>query len=89
VEHEKIYNIDLNTRKVEEPKFISVIEDHASEVIYFSVDRFFDYMDLATMTCLIEYINAKGEKGIYAVPFYDIQTLRDEGKMLLPWVING
>lgn len=94
VDMEKVYEVDLNTRIIEAPDFISVIEDHASEVIYFSVPRFYDYMDLATMTCLIEYVNAKGESGIYAVPFYDIQTLANkekptESKMIVPWVINS
>ena len=92
--NEKIYEVDLNNRKIEEPPYIGVIEDHAAEVIYFAVPRFYDYMDLATMTCLIEYVNAKGEPGIYAVPFYDIHTLADKedntkSKMIVPWVINS
>ena len=86
---EKIYKIDLDTRTIETPEFLSVLEDHRSEVIYFEVDRFFDYMDLAQMACVIQYINAAGKAGLYAVPFYDINTLAAQDKMILPWNISG
>ena len=46
-------------------------------------------MDLATTICIIQYINAKGNVGIYAVPFYDIFTLANKNKMLIPWCIDG
>ena len=44
---EPIYNIDLNTRVVEAPKFLGVEADHEAELIYFMVDRYFDSVDLA------------------------------------------
>lgn len=50
---ENIYNIDLNSRTVEAPEFLSVLDDHASETIYFTVDRFFDNMDMSTTACVI------------------------------------
>ena len=50
---ERTYEINLNTREVEAPKFISVEKDHKSETIYFKVDRFFDYMDLSQTACVI------------------------------------
>jgi hypothetical protein len=65
------------------------LEDHSSEIIYFKIDRFYDYMDLSTTACLIEYVNAKKETGLYAVPFYDIMSFQNEDKMLIPWCING
>lgn len=89
LENEKLYNIDLDKRIIEAPEFLSVLEDHSSEIVYFLVDRFYDYMDLATMACLIEYVNAAGETGAYAVPFYDVQTYKTEKKMIIPWCING
>ena len=86
---EKIYNIDLEKRTVELPKFLSVETDHKAEVIYFKVDRFFDYMDLTTTVCVIQYVNAAGEGHFYRVPFYDIVTLSEENKILFPWCIDG
>lgn len=84
---EKIYNIDLNTRTIEAPQYLSVEKDHMAETIYFLVDRYFDHIDLSTTTCIIQYVNAKREPRIYAVPFMDITTF--EGKILFPWCIEG
>ena len=86
---ENIYDIDLNTRKVEAPEFLSNYTDHDAEVIYFKCDRFFDYMDLANTNIIIQYKNAKGESRIYAVPFVDVATCSLENKMLIPWCVDG
>lgn len=92
---EQIYNIDLNARTVEAPKFLSVEYDHNAETIYFKVDRYYDNMDLARddIYIVIQYENANPDskkKGyIYAPPFIDIETLKEENKILFPWVIEG
>lgn len=85
---DNIYNIDLQTREIDAPKFLAVEKDHASETIYFIVDRYADYMDLATTSCVITYTNAKGRSKIYRVPFYDIYTFSQENKIILPWVLD-
>ena len=86
---EKIFDIDLNTRKINVPKFLSVAKDHEAETIYFKFDRYFDYIDLTSKACVIQYINAKGDSYIYPVPYYDTQTLVNEGKVIIPWCIQG
>jgi len=86
---ERIYNIDLNSRTVEAPEFLSVTDDHVSETVYFLVDRFFDNIDMSTTGCVIQYINANNEGRIYSVPFYDIETYHAYDKMLIPWCIEG
>lgn len=86
---EKIYNIDLKTRQIETPEYLSVEHDHKSETVYFKVDRFFDYMDLSQTVCIIQYITADNKARIYNVPFYDIATYAHEDKMLIPWCIDG
>lgn len=88
-EDEPVYEINLNTRTIETPTFLSVETDHTAETVFFKVDRYFDTIDLAESTCIIQYVNAKGKTYIYAVPIYDTQTLAAEGKMLIPWVIQG
>ena len=50
---ETIYDINLDTRIIDSPKFIGVEKDHAAETIYFKVDRYYDYMDLANTICII------------------------------------
>ena len=83
-----LYNIDLNTREIEIPdQDIVVKKDHNSTVFYFTVDRFFNYMDLSTTTCIILY-STKEETFVYPVPFYDIQSLSTQQKMIVPWVID-
>ena len=86
---EKIYEIDMNSRKIEAPKYLSVELDHKAETIYFKVGRYYDNIDLANMTCVVQYINAKGEGRVYPVPFYDVETYADENMMLFPWCIDG
>ena len=84
---EKTYNIDLNTRKIETPTYLSIEKDHLAETIYFVVDRYYDNIDLLNTTCVVQYVNPLNEPRLYAVPFMDIQTF--EGKILFPWCIEG
>ena len=50
---ETIYNIDLNSRTIEAPEFLSTETDHFAETIYFKVDRYFDNMDSTKTICII------------------------------------
>lgn len=85
---EKIYGIDVNTRTVEAPRNLGVLTDNNSDTIYFAINRFVDYMDLVETCCVINYINAEGKSGFYSVPFYDIHTLKNEQKILIPWFVD-
>ena len=84
---EPLLRIDLDTRKIDAPEYLSVATDHRAETVFFSVNRYFDNVDLSTMSCIIQFINAAGESGIYVVPFYDIS--RGDDNMIIPWVIEG
>lgn len=86
---EEIYEIDLNTRSISVPKFLSVEKDHQAETIYFQFDRFYDHIDLTTKCCVIQYTNAAGNSYLYPVPFYDVETLGFSGKVIIPWCIQG
>ena len=81
---ELIYNIDLNARTVDAPIYLSTETDHIAETVFFAVDRYYETHDLANSTCIIQYINAKGQAYVYLVPVFDIETYADEGKMLIP-----
>lgn len=83
--NEPIYEIDLNTRTVSAPKFLGVEADHASEMIYFEVDRFYDGMDLSQCIGAIQFQNAKHEEYIYIVPAYDL--ISSPGKIIFGWNI--
>lgn len=94
---EAIYNVDLNSRAIEAPEFLSTETDHFAETIYFKVDRYFDNMDLTKTVCIIQYenenaLNADGDPAggfTYLVPFYDIEHFKEENKILIPWAIGG
>lgn len=84
---EPIMNIDLNRRTIQAPEFLSVQYEHHAETVFFIVDRYFDSVDLATKTCIIQYKNALKEDRIFIVPYYD--TTYEENKIIFPWCISG
>lgn len=81
---ELIYAVDLNSRTIDTPVYLSTETDHTAETIFFIVDRYYETYDLAQATCIIEFINAKNEPGIYLVPIYDLETYATDGKILFP-----
>lgn len=89
---DNIYDIDLNTRTIHGPAMLGAQRDHKAEIVYFRIDRYFDYMDLANTICLVEYVLPKDKDRaphIYIVPFFDTAKFMSEGKMLFPWVVGG
>lgn len=102
---ETIYDVDLNSRTIKAPKYLSMEYDHESEIIFFRTDRYYDNVDLSDMTCIIQYRNknAKKDDGItpdggyaYLVTTYvqDNSDIEDEiekknSKILIPWPIGG
>lgn len=84
---EKIYDIDVNDRTISNQRVTIVEKDHKSKTLYFSIDRFVDYMDLSQTQCVIQY-NVEGKSRFYPVPYYDIYTKISEGKMIFPWNLS-
>lgn len=94
-----ICNVDLDTRRIDSPSLLSVQFDHNAEVIYFKCARYYENIDLATMVCIIEYINGNGDCGLYWVPTIDLEhsdISKDEyGNIIetpliyIPWCIQG
>lgn len=100
-ENDQIYEIDLDSRTINIPQFLSVQYDHNAEIIYFKCPRYFENVDLAGTVCIIEYINAAGESGLYWVPYYNVDINYDidlnednesedlTPQMLIPWAVGG
>lgn len=86
---EQVYAVDLNSRTIDTPVYLSTETDHYAETVFFSVDRYYDNIDLADSTCIIQYINANGEAYVYVAPVYDLETYAEFGKILIPWIIQG
>ncbi len=85
----KTYEVDLSTRIIDAPKNLSVSSDHKAEVIYFIMDRYYDYMDLTNTCCMIQYIAPNNLPYVYIVPYYDIYTYRGLNKLIIPWNVDG
>lgn len=86
-QNEPIYPIDLNTRKISAPPYLSVEADHAAEIIFFSIDRYYDSMDLANMVGLIQFRDAHNKEYYYIIPYYDIVS--QDQKIIFPWTISN
>lgn len=84
---EPIYKIDLNTRTVEAPKFLSVLMDNNAEVIWFEVNRFYDDVDLFGATCYIQYKNALNEQFI-CLTIPQVIPEAEHDKMYIPWPVS-
>ena len=85
-----IINIDWNSRKITLPtefqSFLGVQNDHQADTVYFCADRYFETVDLARMTCVVEYINASGESRV--CPILDMDTSTDPKKIYFGWKVG-
>lgn len=101
---DQIIDIDLSTRKINAPDFLSVQYDHNAEIIYFKCDRYFENMDLTNCVCIIQYQNAEHkvgnrtvqDSGMFWVPYFDLshydideETGLAIPKIIIPWSIGG
>lgn len=85
---ERLYEINLDERLIDAPEFLSVQEDHNSEIIWFVADRFYDNIDLYDSTCWIQYVNAENEEYFYHAPILvGVQEYGSE-KVLIPWAVG-
>ena len=91
---EKLIEVDLDTRSITAPEYLSVATDHRAETVFFVMNRFHDNVDLSTMNCVIEFVstdvNGRNSKsGLFAVPFIDKDTFIHKGLIIVPWLIEG
>lgn len=89
---EKRFEINANTREITIPigfrSGVGVTGDQASEIIFFTIDRYFDTTDLATQQIYIEWKNADGDEGIsWSYPKQAICS-QDEDKLIFGWVLT-
>lgn len=84
------FKIDLDQRVVIPPSeykdFLSVEQEHYAETIYFETPRYFDDVDLATTTIIIEYVNADNEARIYPAILQDRTS--NPGFIRFAWVLG-
>lgn len=91
---EQLIEVDLNTRLISSPEFLSVATDHRAETVFFVLDRFHDNVDLSEMNCVIEFVSADSsnrnqKSGLFVVPFIDKETFSRNDRIIVPWLIEG
>jgi hypothetical protein len=87
---EKPFEINANTRTVLVPadfaKCAGVVGDNMCEIITFTVDRYFDYVDLATTTICVQW-KTPTSTGISHIGLRDLTTV--SGKMRFGWPLTN
>lgn len=97
---EPTFDIDADSRVITvPPEFkkngISVQGDQVAEILYFTIDRYFDTTDLYDdeIHIVIQWeaaANGKNsDKGVSLAVLKDVTKFRDQGKMLIGWAINN
>lgn len=90
---EEPFVIDANTREIKVPttsfgKCAGVVGDNMCEIITFTIDRYFDYTDLANARICIQWKlpGAEGEEGISYIGLRDLITT--SGKIRFGWPLT-
>lgn len=89
---EEPFAIDANKRTIEIPKNFSshglcVEGDHRAEVVFFSIDRYFDSIDLDKQSIFIQWELSDGTVGVS--PNYLKDVTSQEGKLIFGWVLDS
>lgn len=82
------YVVDIHNRLVYIPETIGVEGDHASTAIYFAIDKEYDYVNLAELNGVIQYVTPDKQNFIYPIEGFDVTSLADKNKLIFKWQIN-
>jgi hypothetical protein len=88
------FEIDANSREITVPKEFAkcggVTNDNLCEIATFTIDRYYDYVDLAgeKVHIVVEWRNAAGEEGVTGINLIDLDTFFDTGKIRFGWPLG-
>ena len=90
------FEINANTRAINIPASfkkngVAVQGDDLAEVLYFKIDRYFDYMDLNNCDIYIQWETPKGADGTTiksASPAYIRDIESEPGKLIFGWALS-
>ena len=85
---EPAFEINANTRKIKAPQITTVQTDHLAEMVVFTIDRYFDYMDLASegMYVYVQWTLPSGKNSASHVTDYVDTTV--PGKIRIGWPLQ-
>ena len=86
--------INANTREIKVPpefaKCSGVQSDNYAEIVTFTINRYFDYKDLANASIAVQWINeAANKEGVSFIDLIDIETYGDEDKIRFGWPLTA
>lgn len=89
---EEPFEIDANSRSIKVPNVfkkngIGVQGDEIAETLFFTVDRFFDAMDLDNTDIYVQWENTLGEQFVTPIVMKDLT--RYPGKILFAWPLSS
>lgn len=89
---EPLLKIDANTRKIDTKGWeagIGTQGDELAEIIYFSIDRYFDTADLYDKDIFVQWENAVGDQGLSATINKTVNYLSAPNKLVFGWPITS
>lgn len=89
---ERLFEINTNTRAIDIPvdfarNGVSVQGDELAEILYFSIDRFYDAMDLDTADIYIQWTKQNGDSGVSIPWVVDIESTPN--KIIFGWALSS
>lgn len=84
---ETAFAINANTRSISTPKIVTLQNDQIAETVVFTIDRFFDYMDLYNATIYVQWTLPSGKEGATLVEMKDIESI--PGKIRFGWPLDS
>lgn len=85
---EEAFAINANTRAITAPKITVVQNDQMAEIVIFTIDRYFDYMDLVSddMNIYVQWTLPNKTTGATRIKMIDVDTI--PGKVRLGWPLE-
>ena len=91
---EELFKIDANTREINIPKHfathgVGVQGDEIAEILYFSIDRYFDAIDLADMKILIQWSREGDDLSENLDLTYKRSLEHTSGEIIFGWPVSS
>lgn len=80
------FAINANTRTITAPKMVVMQNDQNSEIVIFTIDRYFDYKDLDTANIYVQWTLPDGTEGATKVELKDLSI---PGKIRFGWPLDS
>lgn len=83
---ESPFSINANTRVITAPRITALQNDQIAETVIFTVDRYFDYMDLNNATIYVQWTLPSGKEGATQIELKDTDFLPE--KIRFGWPLD-